>query len=150
MVWGAMGYNGTSNLATIDHRMDSKDYQGILQDNLLPSGSKLGGREWIFQQDNASIHVSKSTLGWLDSKNVRRLDHPVKSPDMNPMENLWGYLVRQIYAHGRQYQNKIELEKAIRDAWATIPPEELHKLTDSMKNRVFEVILNQGGFTHYL
>ncbi|OXA36700.1 Transposable element Tc3 transposase [Folsomia candida] len=149
MVWGAYGYHGKSELATISHRLNSQDYQGILQDNLLRAGPQIGGRGWIFQQDNASIHVSNSTQAWLDQKRVRRLDHPPKSPDLNPMENLWGIMARNVYAHGKQYANIRELELAIHAEWAKIPLEVLQTLTDSMKNRIFEVILNQGEFIHY-
>lgn len=149
MVWGAYGYNGKSDLAIIDHRLNSEDYQEILKNKLLHVGSRIGGRGWIFQQDNASIHNSGSTKAWLEKKKVRCLDHPAKSPDLNPMENLWGILSHNVYAHGRQYNSRRELEKAIHEEWAKIPIEVLRKLSDSMKNRIFEVILNQGKFTHY-
>ena len=34
------------------------------QDLLLPFGEAIGSPFWIFQQDNASIHVANSTWEW--------------------------------------------------------------------------------------
>lgn len=85
MFWGAFGNNGTSPLAEITTRMDSEAYQGILQKSLLPHGSKIGGRGWIFQQDNASVHVSNSSMAWFERKRLRLLGWPAKSPDLNPI-----------------------------------------------------------------
>lgn len=94
MFWGGFGNNGTTPLAQISTRLDSEGYQDILKDNLLPYGTKIGGRGWIFQQDNASIHASTSTSEWCRRKNLRLLPWPSKSPDLNPIENLGGMLTR--------------------------------------------------------
>ena len=60
---------------------------------------------------------------------------------------MWGILTRRVYAHGKQYDNVRELEAAIYREWANIPQQICQTLTDSMKNRVFQVILKQGKFT---
>lgn len=136
MMWGAFGYYGKSELQSVPVRSNSSDYQAILQSGLIRDGSKMGGRGWIFQQDNAPIHTSASTRAWLATKKVRLLDWPARSPDLNPMENLWGYLSQKVYAHGRQYSSKRELEEAIFREWDAIPQEYLQGLTESMKTRV--------------
>ncbi|XP_023238454.1 uncharacterized protein LOC111637241 [Centruroides sculpturatus] len=59
MVWGAFGFNGTTDLAFITQRRNSKKYRGMLEDHLLEAGPN-----WIFQQDNAPVYASKSTKMW--------------------------------------------------------------------------------------
>jgi len=149
MVWGAYGYHGKTELVPIPPKTNSIGYQDVLAANLLRQGPKIGGRGWIFQQDGAPIHKSNSTLSFLEQKKVRLLDWPSRSPDLNPMENLWSELSRRVYAHGRQYRSKVELEAAIHAEWANIPLSTLRNLTNSMKNRIFEVIMAQGGYTSY-
>ncbi|CAD7082823.1 unnamed protein product [Hermetia illucens] len=56
MVWGAICSKGTVRLAFISARMNSQEYQNVLQDNLLPFINSFEGNEVIFQQDNASVH----------------------------------------------------------------------------------------------
>ena len=149
MYWGAFGYNGSTELVEVKSRSNSLDYQNILKNHLIKRGSKLGGRGWVFQQDNASIHASKSTTDWLKTKNVGVLDWPSRSPDLNPIENLWGIIARQVYGHGRQYSCLKDLKVAIQTAWTNISLETLRNLIGSMKHRIFQVILGGGGMTKY-
>ncbi|CAK9801712.1 Transposable element Tc3 transposase [Anthophora plagiata] len=74
---------------------------------------------------------------------------PSKSPDLNPIENLWGILARKVYTNGKQYSNTMELKNGIKEAWSQIESETLHKLIYSMPKRIFEIIKNKGGSTKY-
>jgi hypothetical protein len=41
--------------------MKANDYQDPLDAHQLPFDEVIGGPFWIFQQDNATIHVANST-----------------------------------------------------------------------------------------
>ena len=62
------------------------------------------------------------------------------SPDVNPMENLWGILTRQIYKNNRQFQKVSDLKAAIFKSWDEIKDSIIKLLIKSMNNRIFEVI----------
>ena len=76
----------------------------------------LCGEEWIFKQDNAAIHNSSITKKYLLEQEIKFLDHPACSPDLNPTENLWGLIAAKVYEEGRQYSAISELENTSLDA----------------------------------
>ena len=68
-------------------------------------------KPWIFQQDN--VHTSKSTKTWMEENNVAILFLPARSPDLNPIENVWCSMVQNIYKNRRSFKNKEDLKKEI-------------------------------------
>jgi transposase len=149
MVWGAFSSTGTLSLAFPSCRMNSDEYIQVLQANLLPFLEDNEENRLIFQQDNAAIHKSNATTDWLIQHNINVLKWPACSPDMNPIENLWGILVRRVYAENKQYQSVNELQIAIIQAWEGIQVDTLRQLVRSMPNRLFELIQSNGGPTRY-
>lgn len=149
MVWGAFSSYGKLDLAFVSCRMNSGDYQKVLGDTLLPFKRRFRRVSFTFQQDNASIHVSRDTLNWFASNNVSLLEWPARSPDLNPMENLWGIMVRRIYENNRQFQSIEDLKAAILNAWNQIEINTISNLIASMENRIFHVIHGNGNQINY-
>jgi len=77
------------------------------------------------------------------------MDWPPLSPDLNPMENVWGLLARTIYKDGRQYQNVQALQQAITESWDKLPIDDIRHIIDSMPQRIFELISNRGRKIKY-
>lgn len=149
MVWGAIGYYGKSDIAFLEGNQNSEKYQATLHDFLLPRAAEIGGQNWIFMQDNAPIHASASTLAWLDEREIEVLPWPARSPDLNPIENVWAYMSSIVYANGKQYNKVADLKVAIQAAWAKVSEEYRQKLYNSMQKRVIEVVQKRGVIINY-
>ena len=89
MLWGCFSSAGTGKLVRIEGTMDGAKYRGILDENLLESAMNLKlGRRFTFQQDNDPKHKAKTTLEWLNKKNINNIEWLSQSPDWNPIEHL--------------------------------------------------------------
>ena len=92
-----------NNTCLFAPRTNSDLYQDTLATHLLPLAPLITEGVWIYQQDLAPIHSSGSTDRWFLANEVEVLDWASRSPDLNPIENLWGWLVRRVYANRRQF-----------------------------------------------
>lgn len=149
MVWGAFTSKSTLELQVTSTRMNSAEYIQVLENSLLPFLE--GNREipFVFQQDNARIHVSRETKRFLDACSIQTMNWPACSPDLNPIENVWGLLVRRVYVNNRQYNDINELKASIMNEWAKRDISYLKKLCNSMKKRLFCIGKANGASINY-
>lgn len=145
MVWGAFTSSGRLKLMFPSCRMNSAEYQEVLNEALVPFLATREDQSFIFQQDNASVHVSHSTKQWFEEHGITTLPWPACSPDLNPIENLWAILVWRVYLDRRQFGTVRDLKAAVIEAWETIGADIMKNLVDSMTNRLFQVINRNGA-----
>ena len=117
MTWAAFSFDCTTQIAFLNGRQDSRKYVQTLEEFYRP----LHGQATIFQQDNAPIHTSSYTREYFTNSAITVLDWPALSPDLNPIENCWGIMAREVYQNGRQFSDKRSLTLAIINAWRNIP-----------------------------
>ncbi|GBL76073.1 Transposable element Tc3 transposase [Araneus ventricosus] len=117
MVWATFGFNGQVGFAFLDGRQNSPKYIETLENHLMPFSENIGGRNWEYQHDNAPTHTSSARKNYLNSKNVTVLEWPPMSPDLNPIENVWGFMSRKVYENGGQFYSLNALKTSIGSAW---------------------------------
>ncbi|KAG3057558.1 hypothetical protein PC122_g21006 [Phytophthora cactorum] len=115
----------------------------------MVEGASWYGACSALQQDNASIHASRETKQLLEENEVSTMVWPARSPDCNPIENVWSAIAAKVYTHGRQYRTVAELEEAVLAARDAIGQEYLLKLVESMARRCLAVIKQKGGLTKH-
>lgn len=143
----AISSRGKSELLFIKATMDSEKYTGVIDHVLIPFIAKNHGKSGIFQQDNAPCHVSKHSMDHFKKKKMKVMDWPANSPDLNPIENLWGYL--KVKVAKRSPKNITELKRVLKDEWDNIPLEYLQSLSKSMPKRLGELKTKKGGKINY-
>ncbi len=149
MIWGEMSSAGVGPLCFfLKTNVTEPVYQYILEHFMLLSADQLfKDADFIFQQDLAPAHAAKSTKSWLNDHGVGVLDWPENSPDLNPIENIWGIIKRKM--RNKRPKNEDELKATVKETWASISPQQCHKLITSMPRRIEAVIKAKGAPTKY-
>ncbi|CAJ0960460.1 unnamed protein product [Ranitomeya imitator] len=121
-------------------------YHSILQRHAFPSGWRLVGPSFIFQQDNDTKHrLCKGYLTRKESDGVlRQMTWPPQSPDLNPIEMVWGELDRRVKA--KRPTSAKHLWELLQDYWKTISDDYLLKLIKRMPRVCKAVIKAKGGY----
>ncbi|KAI2662376.1 Pyruvate carboxylase, mitochondrial [Labeo rohita] len=74
--------------------------------------------DFIFEQDLAPAYTAKSTKSWSNDHDVGVLYWPANSPDLNPIENLWGIVKRKM--RNKKPKNADELKATVKETWASM------------------------------
>ena len=106
MVSAGVPWKGKTRIQFIDTectKVNNENYKNLLEIGLLPDCRRLyPNGNWIFQQDGAPAHTSKTTQEYLDgatSDFIRKDEWPPQSPDCNPMDYaVWESLYQKVYA----------------------------------------------------
>ncbi|GFV41841.1 hypothetical protein TNCV_596421 [Trichonephila clavipes] len=85
----------------------------------------------------------------LDSEGIQRLVWPARSPDLNPIENVWDALGRQVAGRNYSPTNKNPLIHALTEKWDKLPQQLLDNVVQSMVRRVECCITFHGGHILY-
>ena len=148
MIWGGISARGATPVATIAGTVDSLAYQRILEGYLLRTMSTLYPEDvWILQQDNAPCHTSASTRRFFQENGIEVMDWPPNSPDLNPIENLWGIIKKDFAPEERTTVS--EWRERVVGVWERISQERYLSLIESMPRRIAACIAAHGGHTKY-
>ncbi len=139
MIWAAMSSAGVGPLCFLKSTVNAAIYLDILEHFMLPSADKLyGDADFIFQNHQYIPKAGSMTMV---------LDWPANLPDLNLIENLWSIVKRKM--RDTRPNNADDLKAAIKSTWASITPEQCHRLIVSMPQCIDAVIHAKGGPTKY-
>jgi transposase len=145
MVWGGFSGVGVTALARVEGNINTSCYLNVLQEHLLPL--HLAQHGLTFQQDNAPAHKSRKTLQWLQDHDISVLDWPPQSPDLNPIENIWGEIKQRLQDF--QIHGKDDLWLAVQQIWMEFSTDYFTRFAHTMPSRIKAVIAARGCNTRF-
>lgn len=152
VVAGTTGYKSKhKNMAGKDAKnITTSEYKDVTAKTLLPEGSRIFGSKgisvWYYQQDNDPTHkraIAASLKAHVD-KGVRLLEgYPPNSPDLNPIENLWGIVGAEVDAMG--CETFTEYRDAVVRTFKRKGDQLARHLVMSMKHRLRDCLATGGN-----
>ena len=152
MVWGVISRTGPGPLVVVDGMMDGPRYRNILREHLEDYWNRLGENREVeikFMQDNAPCHRARDTRALISEITGNDpIEWPPYSPDLNPIENVWGWMKRQMMTMPPA-DTLVQLTGRIEALWAEVTPEFCASLFESMDRRARAVIARNGRPINY-
>ena len=97
MIWGCICYDGVGTLTAVEGNIKSAKYIDILDQTLWPIVVwYFEGKEYLFMDDNTSVHRAHTVDNYKDQNEVTSMEWPAKSRDLNIIENIWLYMKREL------------------------------------------------------
>ena len=150
-VWAWFSFEGAGAIHRITGRLTSEKYIQILDDVLLPTAwARFGLGPIRFIQDRSPIHTSHAVRDWFaDRPEFELLPWPSKGVDLNPIENLWSEMVRDM--DSQQVNSSEELWNDVSNIWDNLKgrDEYWRVLASSMPSRLQLVRDMLGDWTKY-
>ena len=140
------GYEiGTINRIT--DSMTATVYRDLLNTVMLPYAECAMPISWTFHYGNDPKHTARLVKTWIEESNIKVMEWPPQSPDLNPIENMWMAVKRSIGS--KVFRNGDDLFVELEKQWNSITMTYVDKLIDSMPKRCSAVLKNNGYATKY-
>ena len=134
----------------MEGNINAVKYISIIDDNLWPVIARhFPDENYTFMDENGPMHGANVVREYMENNNIHHKEWPVQSPDINPIENIWLKLKRDIEPQAVNIQTQNDLIAVVRRCWESIEPANVQGLYNTIPARLKEVIRMKGNLTKY-
>ena len=146
-IWGATSTKGAAPLVMFTENLTAIRLGKIFEASLIPFVQSKFPVQHKFQMDNDPKHTSHYIRDFLESNKIYWWKTPAESPDLNPIEKVWGSMknfLRNVHFRKLENRNLAGLKNGIKKFWKTLTPTVCCKYINHIHKVMPIVIENRG------
>ena len=147
-IWGDISARGATKVVMFTGIMNAKRLSAIYEAGLLPFVEERFPDSHRLYQDNDPKHSSKHIERFLAEKQINWWYTPPESPDLNPIELVWGSM-KQFLRNSYKPRNLDELKAGIEKFWLTLTPQICRKYIGHLKKVIPKIVEVKGAPSGY-
>ncbi|KAA6386236.1 MAG: putative Transposable element Tc3 transposase [Streblomastix strix] len=140
MIFAGISESMRTQSTFVDHTWTALNYQRVVKTIHDSYVRRYPGKSFYQYQDNAPIHVAKSTVAFFKSEKINVINAPARSPDPNPIESFWTKVRRAVYDAQQSFQTREELQEAVTRECPKIDADLHRSFVKSVRTRLIECI----------
>ena len=126
---------------------NTENYLKVLEEAVEEMKEITSSETLYLQMDNVRYHWTTEALEFYLEKNIKVIDWPPYSPDLNPIENIWAIMKQKI--EGRKFATMTSLKNELYNIWGILEEGLVKKTCISIYNRINECLSAEGGLLNY-
>lgn len=147
-VWGGISLRGATRVIMFSGIINAPRLAVVLEAGLLPFIQEHFPDGHRLYQDNDPKHASQHIEDFFEQHNVNWWPTPPESPDLNPIELVWGSMKQYLRAHYKP-TNLDELKAGIQRFWLSLTPDVCGRYIRHLKKVIPKIIEVQGNPSGY-
>ena len=147
-IWAGISKRGATSVIMFTGIMDAERLERVYEAGLIPFIREYYPDHHRLYQDNDPKHCSHRIEDYFEEKGINWWPTPAESPDLNPIENLWGSL-KQYLRNTYKPKNLQELKDGIQHFWNTLTPEVCTRYVNHLQKVIPTVVEKEGGPSGY-
>ena len=145
-VWGGISKRGSTDIVIFTGILTATRYAELLDAALIPFIDTQYCRGHRLYQDNDPKHTSRYIQGYFEEKGIHWFKSPAESPDLNPIEKVWGSM--KTWLRNEWKPTSLEhLKEGIKKYWAGLTPDVCSRYIQHLQKVLPEVLKCDGGPT---
>ena len=136
-------------MVCFEQNLTAELFTSFLEDLKKDADRLYRRRIYRLCMDKDSKHTAKKSLEYMEDAQINCCaDWPPRSPDLNPIENIWGLMEKELKK--LHITNSYHLKQALKNIWSRLKtPERLRNLINSMSNRMKDLVASKGSKINY-
>ena len=126
---------------------NTENYLKVLEEAVEKMKEITSSETLYLQMDNARYHWTAEALEFYLENNIKVIDWPPYSSDLNPIENIMAIMKQKL--EGRKFATMTSLKNELYNIWGILEERLLKKTCISIYDRINDCPSAEGGLKNY-